>query len=77
VIEKQGMVPLPVEDRALDILSSKLDLSSNLILAGSWTTLGADLPVLDFSDFVILVRDDLADDIAYSSLGVWSRLERR
>jgi hypothetical protein len=32
VIEKEGMVPLPAEDRALDILSSKLGLSSNTIL---------------------------------------------
>ena len=45
-------------------------LSSNTIPAGFWTMLDADLPVLGFSGFVILVRDDLAEDIAY--LLTWS-----
>jgi len=75
VIEKQGMVPLPAEDRALDILSSKLDPSSNPIPAGFWMTLDAELPVLDSSDFVILVRDDLAEDIAY--LLTWCLVETK
>jgi len=76
VIEKQGMVPLPAEDRALDILlSSKFGMSSNTIPAGFWTTLDADLPVLEFSDFVILVRGDLVEDIA--SLLTWCLVETR
>ena len=65
VIEKAGYVPLPAEPAALDKLSKELNLGPRELPAGYWNNLNVKLPALDFSDFMILVRDDLPDDIAY------------
>jgi TRAP-type uncharacterized transport system substrate-binding protein len=43
--------------------------------AGFWSTLTEPLHTLDFSDFVILVRDDLPEDVAH--LLTWCLVETR
>ncbi|KAF9888224.1 hypothetical protein FE257_009219 [Aspergillus nanangensis] len=79
VIEKHGFVPLPAEPDALQ----KFQLDNPGVSAadpkplpeGFWSTLKEPLPALDFSDFVVLVRDDLPDDVAY--LLTWCLVERK
>ena len=75
VVEKRGMIPIPAEPRALSLLSEKLGLGSNTLHAGFWKSLTADLPALDFSDFLVLVRDDLPEDVAF--LLTWCLVETR
>src|SRR5262249_17778823 len=61
----RGAVPPPAEPEALERLESAYGFRRNQLPAGFWDTLEADLPALDFSDFVIIVRDDLPEDIAH------------
>ena len=75
VVEKRGMIPIPAEPRALSLLSEKLGLGSNTLHAGFWKSLTTDLPALDFSDFLVLVRDDLPEDVAF--LLTWCLVETR
>jgi TRAP-type uncharacterized transport system substrate-binding protein len=75
LIEKRGMVPLPAEAEALELVSKELGLGSNPLPAGFWKTLDHAMPALDFSDFVVLVRDDLPEDVAY--LLTWCLVETR
>lgn len=65
VMEIRGMVPIPAEAEALATLGGQPGFSSSKIRAGFWETLETELLALDFSDFVILVCDDLPDDVAY------------
>ncbi|KAH8703434.1 hypothetical protein BGW36DRAFT_393775 [Talaromyces proteolyticus] len=79
VIQKKHFIPLPIEESALERFVeenpgvSKAD--PNPLPAGFWGNLTEPLPCLDFSDFVILVRDDLPDDVAY--LLTWCLVETR
>jgi TRAP-type uncharacterized transport system substrate-binding protein len=70
-----GAVPLPAEAEALERLESDYGLRKNRLPAGFWDNLAADLPALDFSDFVIVVRDDLPEDVAH--LLAWCLVETR
>ena len=69
------VVPIPAEPRALALLNEELGLPAVEIRAGFWNNLEEKLPALDFSDFVIFVREDLPDDIAY--LLTWALVETR
>lgn len=75
VIEDMSWVPLAAETTGLESLSAQLGLGNNHLPKGFWKSLNADLPTLDFSDFVILVRDDMPEDVAY--LLTWCLVERR
>jgi hypothetical protein len=46
-----------------------------VVPAGYLPGLGRDLTTLDFSDFVVLCREDLADEIAY--LATWCMVQKR
>ncbi|MDT2020178.1 TAXI family TRAP transporter solute-binding subunit [Methylocella sp. CPCC 101449] len=75
MIRKRGAIALPAEDQALTALEQTYGLHRNSLPAGFWETLSTDLPTLDFSDFVVLVRNDLPDDVAY--LLTWCLCETR
>lgn len=77
VIEKRGLVPIPAEPDAIAKLASDeaVGLGSNPLPAGFWSTLHEELPALDFSDFVVVVRNDLPEDVAY--LLTWCIVQTR
>lgn len=75
LIESDKLLPLPAEAKALERMQSVCGLQPTTIPAGFWTKLDNDLPTLDFSDFVVLVRDDLPFEVAY--LLTWCLVEKR
>lgn len=75
VVQKRQAVALPAEDEALASLEKTYGLGRNSLPAGFWPALTRDLPALDFSDFVVIVRNDLPDDVAY--LLTWCLTETR
>lgn len=75
IVDKGNVVLLPAEDEALQKLESEHGYRRNSLRAGFFDNLKSDIPALDFSDFVIMVRDDLPDDIAY--LLTWCLVETR
>ena len=75
VIDGVGYIPIPAEPTALEKLSRELQLEPGELPPGYWEILNTTLPALDFSDFLVLVRDDLLDDIAY--LLTWILVETR
>ncbi|KAK5046535.1 hypothetical protein LTR84_008338 [Exophiala bonariae] len=75
IVEGNKAQPLPAEPTALEKLERGLGLGMNSLPKGFWSNLGKDLPTLDFSDFVIVVRDDLPDEVAY--LLTWCLVETR
>lgn len=75
VINEGKAVPLPAEAEALEKLESEFGFASNTLPAYYWESFGQELPALDFSDFVVLVRSDLPEDVAY--LLSWCLVETR
>lgn len=75
LIKDQKLVPIPVEKTALLKLASEPGFEPASIRAGFWNVHDQEIPTIDFSDFLILVRDDLPDDIAY--LLTWCLVETR
>lgn len=75
VVETKKVQPLPAEQAALEKLEQELGLGVNPLRKGFWSNLEEDLPALDFSDFIIVVRDDLPDEVAY--LLTWCLVETR
>ena len=75
LVEANKLVPLPAEPHALHSLQKSLGLRTNSLPAGWWDNLSDDLPALDFSDFVIFVRDDMPKEVAY--LLTWCLVETR
>jgi TRAP-type uncharacterized transport system substrate-binding protein len=64
-VETGKALPLPAEAQALDQLRREHGFPANALPAGFWSTLREPLPALDFSDFLVLVRDDLDEDVAH------------
>lgn len=75
LIDKNELRPLPAEPKALQKLESSLGLKTNPLPAGFWDCLEHDMPALDFSDFVIFVRDDLPKEVAF--VLTWCLVETR
>jgi len=75
LIEGNSLVPLPAEPHALESIQKSSGLGANPLPAGFWDNLSEELPALDFSDFVILVRDDMPKEVAY--LLTWALVETR
>ncbi|KAI3572672.1 hypothetical protein IWW34DRAFT_761547 [Fusarium oxysporum f. sp. albedinis] len=79
VIEKKGFIPLPAEPSALarfhESNPGAARPDAGPLPAGFWPSLTESLPCLDFSDFVVLVRDDLPEDVAH--LLTWCLIESR
>lgn len=75
LIEMRAIVPIPVEDGPMNQLSSLIGFQRATVKAGFWATVNEDIACVDFSDFVVLVRSDMADDVAY--LLTWCLVETR
>ena len=75
LIDAKELSPLPAEPEALESLRLSLGMQTNPLPAGFWDNLPHDLPALDFSDFVILVRDDLPRVVGY--VLAWCLVETR
>ena len=79
VIETNHFVPLPAEEAALQSIAKyypgMVSTESKSLPAGFWPSLSQPLPVLDFSDFMVLVREDLPEDVAH--LLTWCLVETR
>jgi TRAP-type uncharacterized transport system substrate-binding protein len=77
LIEEQKLVPIPVESNAIASLSGQPGFQLASIRARFWDSdeNKEDIPALEFSDFLVVVRDDLPDDIAY--LLTWCLIEQR
>lgn len=75
LMENQKMVPIPAEKEALQKLAGLHGFEPASIRAGFWDTVSQEVPVIDFSDFLVVVRDDLPDDIAYQL--TWCLVELR
>lgn len=65
VMDVRNAIPLPAEEDALKKLESEWGFRRNQLPIGFWDNLNAPLPTLDFSDFAILVRSDMPDDVAH------------
>lgn len=74
-VEKRGAVLLPAEDAALATLEREQGWGRAEIAADFFPGQPEALPALDFSDFVIVVRDDMPEDVAH--LLTWCLVERR
>jgi TRAP-type uncharacterized transport system substrate-binding protein len=79
VINERKFVPLPAEESALKRFAGENPGAAATGLAevpvGFWRSLSNPLPSLDFSDWMVIVRDDLPEDIAY--LLTWCLIETR
>lgn len=75
LVESGKVTLLPAEDDALAQLLSEHGLPSIPLPAGYWSNLKAPLNALDFSDFLVLVRDDMPQHIA--NVLTWCLVETR
>jgi TRAP-type uncharacterized transport system substrate-binding protein len=75
LVEGNKLLPLPAEATALAALEKCLGLGTNNLPKGWWVNLEKDLPALDFSDFVLFVRDDMPKEVAF--LLTWCLVETR
>lgn len=75
IVETNKVRPLPAEPDALRMLEQELGMGNNPVPAGFWANVEEEMPALDFSDFVIVVRDDLPEEVAY--LLTWCLSETR
>ncbi len=74
-IESRSAVVLAAEPEALVRLQSQHGWLPAELAAGFLPGQSNAIPALDFSDFVVVVRDDMADDVAY--LLTWALVETR
>jgi len=56
---------LPVEEAVLDRIERTLGWRRRVVPAGYQRGLDVPFATIDFSDFLLLVREDLDDDVAY------------
>jgi uncharacterized protein len=74
IMEGGKAVLIPAEAEALRSLG-ELGFGANPFPPGYWAGLDREVPALDFSDFLVLVRDDMPDDVAH--LLTWCLVEQR
>ena len=75
LVESNKLATLPAEPQALESLQKSLNLGTNSLPAGWRNNINEQLPALDFSDFVILVSDDMPKEVVY--LLPWCLVETR
>ena len=76
LIERQGWIPIPVEKQALQTLSSTaIGYEPASLPKEHWATLKSEILALDFSDFLLVVRDDMPDDVV--ELLTWCLIHTR
>lgn len=74
-VERRNAVLLPAEDNALSQMERDHGWPRAELAAGFFPGQPDALPALDFSDFVIVVRDDMPEDVAH--LLTWCLVEQR
>jgi TRAP-type uncharacterized transport system substrate-binding protein len=74
-VERRKAVILPAEIEALDNLHQQFGWGRNDLAADFFPNQPESLPALDFADFVLVVREDMAEDIAH--LLAWCVVEKR
>jgi TRAP-type uncharacterized transport system substrate-binding protein len=75
MMRKRGAIALPAEESALQLLAKTCGLEAVSLPPGFLPGCVEPLPALDFSDFVVLVRSDMAEDVAH--LITWCLVETR
>jgi TRAP-type uncharacterized transport system substrate-binding protein len=75
LIENKGLIPIPAEPDALARLSSQAGFEPASIRGGFWKNQPDEIPAVDFSDFIVTVRDDMPEDVAF--LLTWCLVETR
>jgi hypothetical protein len=66
---------LPIEDDVFGIMMREYLWPRAILPAGYLKGMDAEFPTLDFSDFLMIARTDMPDDVAY--LIAWCMCERR
>lgn len=64
LVEKHPMRFLPIEDDAMRILQNDYGLRPNVVEAGRLNN-ESDIPCIDWSNWAVIVRDDMPEDLAY------------
>jgi TRAP transporter TAXI family solute receptor len=62
---ERDLVFVPIEDEVLDMLEQAWGWRRGSLPAGYFRGLDQALQTLDFSDFLVFVRDDMPEDLAY------------
>ncbi|CAL5870299.1 uncharacterized protein PFLUO_LOCUS4534 [Penicillium psychrofluorescens] len=75
LVESRKVTPLNLETTALEKLSTRIGFQKAPVTANFWSTVQHDVQCVDFSDFVVLVRADMPDDVAH--LLTWCLVETR
>ncbi len=75
LIDQGKASPIAAEPNALAQLEAQYGLKRNSLPAGYWDSLKTPLETLDFSDFLVMVRDDMPEDVAH--LLTWCLVETR
>ncbi|KAL4903423.1 hypothetical protein BDW74DRAFT_179840 [Aspergillus multicolor] len=75
LIESRTLVPIPVEDGPMGKLLPRVGFDKAYVAANFWSTVREEIACVDFSNFLVLVRADMPDDVAY--LLTWCLVETR
>jgi uncharacterized protein len=75
VVECGKAVPLTAEPEALARVTNELGLGTRTLPANYWAGWSTPITATDFSDFLLVVRDDMPEDVAH--LLTWCLVETR
>jgi len=75
LLSEKEMNFIPIESKTCDVMEGKFGWGPHELPAGYFPGLESPLRTLDFSDFLIVVRDDMPEDIAH--LLTWCLCETR
>jgi TRAP-type uncharacterized transport system substrate-binding protein len=75
LIEEQGLIPISMEAAAFEKLSGKHGFAPASIRPNFWSNVPETICAAEFSDFLIIVRDDMPEEVAY--LLTWCLSETR
>lgn len=75
LIESRTLLPVPLEEDAVNQLSQRTGFDKAVVSPNFWNTVNSEVQCMDFSDFVVLVRNDMSHDVAY--LLTWCLVETR
>ena len=64
LVDRRGWIPIEVDTGALQKLSARAGFEPATLPKGFWDKIDKDITALEFSDFVIVVRDDMPEDVA-------------
>lgn len=65
LIESRALVPVPVEEGPMTQLASQIGFQRSTVQANFWDTVDEDIACVNFADFLVLVRADMPDDVAF------------